>query len=144
MTLKGIEFLIVPNAEPLWAFDPPRVFGLNSIYTDTGGVDRHSCIALDGMRVVGVLGYQRRYNHILSLGTFVAKSYRRRQLGFHLWKEVLARVKVKQVRLDIISTNGERLLKALMRAYPNVKWCNTDGILQNYRFCGRTTTPRSK
>lgn len=79
-------------------------------------------LALDKMKVAGVLSYYIVKKTFTSVGTFVAKGYRKNGLATDLWEAALEVEKPEVVRTEVISDRGNTLIQSLKRSYPEIKW----------------------
>jgi GNAT superfamily N-acetyltransferase len=61
-------------------------------------------------------------HHLDAAGTWVHPHCRRAGLGLRLWARMLRETQPRSVFVKTISGNGARLVRALKRRYPKIKW----------------------
>lgn len=73
-------------------------------------------------RLVGVLRYNIYRGTMLSLGTFVAESYRKHGLAKYLWSTALALDRPNKVNVEVVSHKGLTLICAVRKENPEIEW----------------------
>lgn len=78
-------------------------------------------VAYDGDEIIGVFRYTYEKCCLESYSTWVAAKARGRGVASELWRLALHRTRARTVRVTTISTEGSRLVRALMRQH-RVHW----------------------
>lgn len=94
--------------------------------------DAVTYLALDGLRIVGVLCYsvsstkrvrgQATSRQLSSHGTFVAPSRRKQGVAVDLWTTAMHYEWPKSVKISTVSDKGFTLVESLKRRFPDVEW----------------------
>jgi GNAT superfamily N-acetyltransferase len=79
-------------------------------------------VALDGIREVGRFQFAISSRGLVAKGTYVKPAYRRRDVAVSLWKNAIEWKGARAVHVACVSVAGLRLVEALQRELPRVRW----------------------